>query len=128
MIGSSAAFAPCVEQAARVQSPMRACCCRANRELARNFASHIIEESFANGPFVKVNCALFHELIESELFGHRRVRFTGAAACAAESLSSRWWNALSGRGRGFARGISGELLRVLQEGEFQRVGGETTVR
>ncbi|MGA2109465.1 MAG: sigma-54 dependent transcriptional regulator, partial [Syntrophorhabdales bacterium] len=84
----------------------------------------------AQGPFIKVNCAALPEsLVESELFGHERGAFTGAT------------NARKGRFE-MAKGgtifldeigdlpnpVQTKLLRVLQEKEFERIGGNTTIQ
>ena len=80
----------------------------------------------ADRPFVRVNCgALPHELIDSELFGHERGSFTGAVA------NRKGWFERADGGTLLLDEI-GELtaaaqvrlLRVLQDGSFQRVGGE----
>lgn len=82
------------------------------------------------GPLVKVNCAALPEtLLESELFGHERGSFTGAT----EKRQGRF--ELADGGTIFLDEI-GEMspatqkkfLRVLQSGEFQRVGGTVTLR
>ena len=94
-------------------------------------AAHIHRESpFAAGPFVKVNCAAIPtELIESELFGHEKGAFTGAAALRRGKFE------LADGGTIFLDEVGdlheasqAKLLRVLQDGEFQRVGGEQTIR
>jgi transcriptional regulator with GAF, ATPase, and Fis domain len=85
----------------------------------------------ASGPFMRVNCgAIPPELIDSQLFGHERGSFTGA------SETHRGWFERADRGTLFLDEI-GELpsaaqvrlLRVLQDGTFERVGGQqpTTV-
>ncbi|RMF33692.1 MAG: nitrogen regulation protein NR(I) [Alphaproteobacteria bacterium] len=82
------------------------------------------------GPFVAVNMAAIpRELIESELFGHERGAFTGAA----ERMQGRF--ELASGGTLFLDEIGDmppeaqtRLLRVLQEGEFTRVGGRTAIR
>ncbi len=80
-------------------------------------------------PFIAVNCtALTESLLESELFGHTKGSFTGAQA------DKRGKFELAGEGTIFLDEI-GEispkiqvmLLRVLQEREFERVGGEKTI-
>ncbi|HUX07657.1 MAG TPA: sigma-54 dependent transcriptional regulator [Acidobacteriota bacterium] len=80
-------------------------------------------------PFVKVNCAAVPaELIESELFGHVKGAFTGAIAARKGKFE------LADGGTIFLDEIGdmklemqSKLLRVLQEGEFERVGGEKTI-
>ncbi|MBW2368663.1 MAG: sigma 54-interacting transcriptional regulator [Deltaproteobacteria bacterium] len=81
-------------------------------------------------PLVKVNCAALPEnLIESELFGHEKGAFTGALAQRAGRFE------LADRGTLFLDEIGDlplalqvNLLRVLQEGEFERVGGSRTYK
>ena len=132
MIGSSAAFAHAVEQASRVaRSDARVLLQGESGTGKELIASHIHRESpFANGPFVKVNCAAIPtELLESELFGHEKGAFTGAAGMRRGKFE------LADGGTIFLDEVGdlhessqAKLLRVLQEGEFQRVGGEQTVR
>ncbi len=82
------------------------------------------------GPFVKVNCgALPHELIESELFGHEKGSFTGAVKRKLGRFE------LADGGTIFLDEIGDlpqeaqvKLLRVLQEKEFERIGGESTLK
>lgn len=85
--------------------------------------------SRANGPFIKVNCsALAESLLESELFGHEKGSFTGAAKQKLGRFE------LADGGTIFLDEIGDvsptiqlKLLRVLQERQFERVGGEETV-
>jgi DNA-binding NtrC family response regulator len=83
-----------------------------------------------DGPFVKLNCAAVPaELIESELFGHERGAFTGAVAARRGKFE------LADGGTIFLdevgdmpAAMQAKVLRVLQEGEFERVGGSQTLR
>ena len=84
----------------------------------------------ANKPFIKVNCAALPEsVIESELFGHEKGAFTGAVAMRKGRFE------LAHRGTIFLDEIGDltpstqiKLLRVLQEKEFERVGGTNTIK
>jgi len=81
-------------------------------------------------PFVRVNCAALPEsIIESELFGHEKGAFTGALALRKGRFE------LADGGTIFLDEIGeispatqAKLLRVLQEGTFERVGGAQTIR
>jgi two-component system, NtrC family, nitrogen regulation response regulator NtrX len=82
------------------------------------------------GPFVKLNCAAVpHDLIESELFGHEKGAFTGAVSVRRGKFE------LAHEGTVFLDEIGdmpaamqAKLLRVLQEGELERVGGAETLK
>jgi Nif-specific regulatory protein len=79
----------------------------------------------ADGPFVAVNCAAIPEtLLESELFGHEKGAFTGAVAKkkGKVELANGGTLFLDEIGE-FAVALQAKLLRVLQEREFERVGG-----
>jgi two-component system response regulator HydG len=83
-----------------------------------------------DGPFVKINCAAITEtLLESELFGHEKGAFTGADRRKEGRFSQ------AHKGTLFLDEVSEtslmmqvKLLRALQEREFNRVGGETTIQ
>ena len=77
------------------------------------------------GPFVKLNCAAVpHELIESELFGHEKGAFTGAVSVRRGKfeLAHERHPFLDEIGD-MPAAMQAKLLRVLQEGELERVGG-----
>jgi DNA-binding NtrC family response regulator len=84
----------------------------------------------ASMPFIKVSCASLSEgIIESELFGHEKGAFTGAIA----SRKGRF--EMADQGTLFLDEVEDippttqiKLLRVLQEGEFERVGGNKTIQ
>ena len=83
-----------------------------------------------NGPFIKVNCgALTETLLESELFGHEKGAFTHAhkRKLGRFELADGGTLFLDEIGD-IGPAIQLKLLRVLQEREFERVGGESTVK
>jgi len=84
----------------------------------------------ANGPFVKLNCAALPDnLLESELFGHEKGAFSGAISQRKGRFE------LANHGTIFLDEIGetspafqAKLLRIIQEGEFDRVGGTQTLK
>jgi two-component system, NtrC family, response regulator AtoC len=84
----------------------------------------------ANGPFIKLHCAALAEsLLESELFGHEKGSFTGAMARkdGRFQLADGGTLFLDEIGE-ISASIQVKLLRFLQEHEFERVGGNQTIR
>ncbi len=83
-----------------------------------------------DAPFVKLNCAAVPaELIESELFGHERGAFTGAVAARKGKFEQADGGTLFLDEVGdMPAAMQAKVLRVLQEGEFERVGGQQTLR
>ena len=81
-------------------------------------------------PFIKVNCAALHEnLLESELFGHERGAFTGATAQRKGRFELAHGGTLFLDEIGdMSSATQAKVLRVLQEGEFERLGGTRTLR
>ena len=132
MIGASPAFQRAVEQASMAaRSDARVLLIGESGTGKELLAAHIHQNSpFAAGPFVKVNCAAIPtELIESELFGHEKGAFTGAAAARRGKFELADNGTIFLDEVGDLHGASqAKLLRVLQEGEFHRVGGEQTIR
>jgi len=84
----------------------------------------------AKGPFIRFNCASIPEgLLESELFGHERGAFTGAitARKGRFELANEGTILLDEVGD-LPIILQPKILRVLQEREFERVGGERTIK
>ncbi len=100
--------------------------------VGKELAARAIHERSARraGPFVAVNCAALPEtLLESELFGYEKGAFTGAAGRKEGRFE------LADGGTLFLDEVADlspvtqpKILRVLQEGEFERVGGTKTLR
>lgn len=131
MIGQSAALRDAITQATQVARSDAGVLLTGESGTGKELlAAHIHRESrFAAGPFVKVNCAAIPtELVESELFGHEKGAFTGAAAIRRGKFE------LADGGTIFLDEVGdlheaaqAKLLRILQDGELQRVGGEQPV-
>ena len=132
MIGAAPVFQQAVLQATRAaRSDVTVLLSGESGTGKELLAAHIHRESpFASGPFVKVNCAAIPtELIESELFGHEKGAFTGAAGLRRGKFE------LADGGTIFLDEVGdlheasqAKLLRILQDGELQRVGGERPIR
>ncbi len=132
MIGHSAVFQRAVSEATQVARADAGVLLTGESGTGKELlAEHIHRESpFASRPFVKVNCAAIPtELIESELFGHEKGAFTGATALRRGKFE------LADGGSIFLDEVGdlheasqAKLLRVLQDGEFQRLGGEQSIR
>jgi two-component system, NtrC family, response regulator AtoC len=83
-----------------------------------------------DAPFLKIDCAsLPTELVESELFGHERGAFTGAAARKLGRLEmAQGGTIVLDEVAALSPGIQAKLLRVLEERAFERLGGAETLR
>ncbi len=98
----------------------------------KELVAHAIHYSSdrASKPFIKVNCAALPEtIVESELFGHEKGAFTGAL----RTRKGRFELAAGGsifldEVGDFSQATQIKLLRVLQEREFERVGGSETIK
>jgi len=131
MIGKSALFRQAVDQATQVaRSDVSVLLTGESGTGKELLAAHVHRESpFASGPFVKVNCAAIPtELVESELFGHEKGAFSGAASLRRGRFE------LADGGTMFLDEVGdlheaaqAKLLRILQDGELQRVGGEQSI-
>ena len=131
MIGRSASFRQAVDQATQVaRSDVSVLLTGESGTGKELLAAHVHRHSpVAAGPFVKVNCAAIPaELVESELFGHEKGAFSGAATLRRGRFE------LADGGTIFldevgdlAEASQAKLLRILQDGELQRVGGEQSI-
>ena len=131
LIGQSAALREClhlVEQAARSEATILLVGeSGTGKEL---LARHIhATSSRAAAPFVAVNCAALPEaLLETELFGHERGAFTGATQRHEGRFErARHGTLLLDEVGEMAPAVQVRLLRVLQEGQIERVGGTETI-
>jgi len=98
------------------------------KELVARAIHHYSQRS--NKDFIAINCAAIPEqLLESELFGHEKGAFTGAVAQRAGRFEQCNGGTLFLDEIGdMPIAIQSKILRVLQEGEFSRVGGNETLR
>ena len=131
MIGGSKPFLRAVEEATlAARSDARVLLIGESGTGKELLAAHVHANSpFADGPFVKVNCAAIpNDLLESELFGHEKGAFTGAANMRRGKFELADGGTLFLDEVGDLHAASqAKLLRVLQEGEFHRVGGEQSI-
>ncbi|TVP45367.1 MAG: sigma-54-dependent Fis family transcriptional regulator [Gemmatimonadales bacterium] len=84
----------------------------------------------ASGPFISINCAALPEtLVESALFGHEKGAFTGAVKTVHGAFErAHRGTLLLDEVTEMRQDLQAKLLRVLQEQEFERVGGTSTIR
>ena len=132
MVGRSAAMRRVFDQARMVAKWNTTVLIRGETGTGKELIANAIHYNSprARNMLVKLNCAALPEnLLESELFGHERGAFTGAV----EARKGRFEQAHGGTlfldeiGEVSAP-FQAKLLRILQEGEFERVGGSKTIK
>ncbi len=131
MVGHSTAMRKVLEQIRLVSKWNSTVLVRGESGTGKELIANAIHynSSRATGPFVKLNCAALPDnLLESELFGHEKGAFTGAI----KQRKGRFEQADGGTlfldeiGE-ISPAFQAKLLRVLQEGEFERIGGNQTL-
>src|SRR5712691_8442489 len=132
LLGTSGPMRQICEQVAQVARTMTTVLVRGESGTGKELIAHALHYNSlrANKPFIKVSCAALPEsLIESELFGYEKGAFTGAQ----QRKKGRF--ELAEGGTLFLDEIGDinlntqiKLLRVLQEREFERLGGTETIR
>ena len=132
LIGGSPAFLEVLDHVSRVAPLNRPVLVIGERGTGKELIAARIH--FLSGrwdyPFIKMNCAALAEsLLETELFGHEAGSFTGAAKRRQGRFE------LANRGSLFldelsstSSGVQEKILRVIEYGEFERVGGSETIR
>ena len=132
MIGASAALQKIREQISRVAPTHTRVLILGESGTGKELVARAIHEASERKPqaFIKVNCAAIPEdLIESELFGHEKGAFTGASATRdGKFLQADGGTLFLDEIGDMSLRVQAKVLRALQEGEFERVGGTQTLR
>ncbi len=132
IVGKSAAIRDVLDSARRVAASKATVFIRGESGTGKELVARAIHDMSPrrDGPFVRVNCAALSEsLLESELFGHERGAFTGAMQRREGrfELANKGTLLLDEVSEVSPR-IQAKLLRVLEEEEFERVGGTRTLK
>jgi transcriptional regulator with GAF, ATPase, and Fis domain len=132
VVGESASWKEVLLQATRVATTDTTVLLTGESGTGKEVVARFIHRGSprANGPLVAVNCAALPEqLLESELFGYERGAFSGALTPKPGRIeqASRGVLFLDEIGE-MSLSLQAKLLRVLQEREFQRLGGTKTLR
>jgi psp operon transcriptional activator len=132
LIGESPAFLEVLEHVSRVAPLNRPVLVIGERGTGKELIAariHFLSKRW-DSPFIKMNCAALAEsLLETELFGHEAGSFTGAGKRRLGRFElahsgSLFLDELSST----SSGVQEKVLRVIEYGEFERVGGSETVR
>jgi len=131
IVANSPAMVECLRSASRIASSKGTVLITGESGTGKEKVAQFIHSNSprTDGPFIRVNCAaLSEQLLESELFGHERGAFTGAVKTRAGrfELADGGTLFLDEIGE-ISPALQAKLLRVLEEEEFERVGGTTTL-
>jgi transcriptional regulator with GAF, ATPase, and Fis domain len=131
IIGGAPAHLGAIEQAKKVAPTETTVLITGESGTGKELFAHAIHQLSPrlDGPFIAINCAALPEtLVESELFGHERGAFTGADKLKRGrfELAAGGTLFLDEIGE-LAPAVQAKLLRVLQERQYERVGGTATV-
>ncbi len=129
IVGSSPVWRRAVDVASQAAPSMATVLVLGESGTGKELFARFIHErsSRVSGPFIAVNCAAIPEtILESELFGHERGSFTGAIARKDGRFAKATGGTLFLDEIGeLSPAVQVKLLRVLQEGEYEPVGGNT---
>jgi Nif-specific regulatory protein len=132
ILGKSAALRDIVAKIGQVAKSNAPVLIRGETGTGKELFSRAIHELSPrkDKPFVAVNCAALPEsIIESELFGHEKGAFTDAAATRKGRFELAHGGTIFLDEIGeISPSFQAKLLRILQEGEFERVGGQQTLK
>jgi DNA-binding NtrC family response regulator len=132
LVGSGPAMAKLLAQIDRVAASETRVCILGETGTGKELVARAIHEKSARreNAFITLNCAAVPaELIESELFGHEKGAFTGAAAKHLGKFEQADGGTLFLDEIGdMPVAMQAKLLRVLEEGEVERVGGDKPIR
>jgi psp operon transcriptional activator len=132
IIGNSVSLAHALEQVSRLAPIQRPVLVLGERGTGKELVAerlHFLSTRW-EGPILKVNCAAIAEqLLESELFGHEPGAFTGATRTHHGRFERADGGTLFLDELGtMSMGLQEKLLRAIEYGEFERLGGQTTIQ
>ena len=132
VVGTSRSWCTVVAQAAKVAPASTTVLLTGESGTGKEVVARLIHGASrrAEGRFVALNCAALPEaLLESELFGYEKGAFTGAVSARAGRLEQAAGGTLFLDEVGeMSPAVQAKVLRVLQEREFQRLGGTRTLK
>ena len=132
IVGASRSWRQVLHQVQRVAAAETTVLVTGESGTGKEVVAHLVHDGSprAKKPLVAINCAALPEqLLESELFGHEKGAFTGAVASRMGRIEQAAGGTLFLDEIGeMSPMLQAKLLRVLQEREYQRVGGARTLR